>query len=525
VSEVRGRLLRADFSLPARVQEVAAVLARPRYGAVTELARRHRISRQHASHLVNTARRTLTDTLQAHPPGRPPRTTVVAVTPERLEEAVLMLSVDGKASLEGTQACIEALLDRHVAIGRLSAIRQRTAERARRVLTTCSMPGAGVHLLCDELYDHGRPILAAMEDEHLAVLLASREEEADGDTWGVHLLDLQQRGLHLRGLISDQGQGMARGVAESGIVSPREHQWDSFHFDRDVRASLQVWRHEAERAERELARLTAALDYHTQPRHGRGRPPRPGSLEAFEAAERAAQRATARWQDARFLAEQIHQLLQPVDLEGRLIPEPTAREGLQVTAELYRTLGPRGAALATLLERSRDQLHTWRRPLAERHGELCRRHGTDLVQFVSWIWRHRDALRERLPATQAELEQCWGVTAPLDAVREIWQALRNTHRASSVLEGFNADLRAHVHAHRGLPDSLLPLVVFRHNVRPFRRGVHRGQAPFVALGILPDEKHSWTAWLRELAPTHGEAATPLAGADVTPPARRQPDAA
>ena len=52
-------------------------------------------------------------------------------------------------------------------------------------------------------------------------------------------------------------------------------------------------------------------------------------------------------------------------------------------------------------------------------------------------------------------------------------------------------LRTHIHAHRGLPDSLLPLIVFRHNVRPFPRGVHRGQAPFVELGILPQDARSW----------------------------------
>jgi hypothetical protein len=525
VSEVRGRLLRADFSLPARVQEVAAVLARPGYGAVTELARRHRISRQRASHLVNGARRALTDTLQPRPPGRPRRTTAVTVTPERLEDAVLMLSVDGKASLEGTQACIEALLDRHLAIGRISAIRQRAAEQTRRLLETWPLPTAALCLVCDELYDHGQPLLAAMEDEHLAVLWVSREDEADGTTWGVRLLDLQDRGLHVRSLITDQGQGMARGIAEAEIVPATAHGLDTFHFDRDVQGALRVWHREAERAERERARLAAALDYQTEPQHTRGRPPRPTSLEAFETAERAAQVAAARLQDASFLAAQVHQWLQPVDVDGRLIPEASAREGLQVAADLYRTLGPRGIAVATLLERSQDRLHTWRRPLAERHRHLCQRYGADLVQFVSWVWRHQDALHERLPATQAELEQRWGLTQPLQAVREIWETLRNTHRASSVLEGFNATLRAHVQAHRGLPDSLLPLIVFRHNVRPFRRGVHRGQAPFAALGILPKETRSWTTWLRELSRSLEQVAARPAAPDAMPDATRPTHAA
>jgi len=95
------------------------------------------------------------------------------------------------------------------------------------------------------------------------------------------------------------------------------------------------------------------------------------------------------------------------------------------------------------------------------------------------------------PGPRRNCHAAGGVQAPLAAVEELWHTFRNCHRSSSVLESFNSILRLHVQAHRGLTKSLLPLIVWRHNARPFPRGVHRGEAPFVALGILPDDGRSW----------------------------------
>ena len=129
----------------------------------------------------------------------------------------------------------------------------------------------------------------------------------------------------------------------------------------------------------------------------------------------------------------------------------------------------------------------------------------------------------RLPHTQEELSRSWALDAPLAAVEEIWHTLRNSHRARSVIESFNSMLRTHIHAHRGLPDSLLPLI--GQNVRPFPRGVHRGQAPFVELGILPQDARSWIE--RLLHPTampEPQTASPEAPAPQQPAAKDAPAA-
>lgn len=271
--------------------------------------------------------------------------------------------------------------------------------------------------------------------------------------------------------------------------------------------------------------MTAALDYHTAPTHGRGRPRQPVTLAAYERAAAVAAQAHYAAKAADFLFHETRALLEPVDQDGKLLSADTARAGLDTVAVLLADLSVRTRPLATMIARAGPALHAFRAPLAERHQELCQRYGSELVAFVGWTWTHRKALHEALPRTQEELDRRWGLDVPLDRVAEIWHTFRNCHRSSSVLESFNSILRLHVQAHRGLTPSLLPLIVYRHNVRVFPRGVHRGEAPFVALGILPPDDRTWVERLltTPAADAVSQAETPPTPAQ--PPAHQVPPAA
>lgn len=513
----KARLQRPDFPVSLRLTEAAAVLADPRRGKVVELARRHSISRQSASALVNKVRHICTEVLAPKSSGRPRRVHTVVVDPHRVEAAVVSLAVDAHASNSGTQACIQTLLDEHVASGRISAILKHAAERATQQLQACPMPNAPVYAVADEVYDHGQPVLVLMEDQHLGVVYVSKEAEANGTTWGVRLLELQERGLRYAHLVTDQGSAMAAGFAEAQVLGSAPHGSDAFHFlyalGRDARALT----HQATRARAEFEKATAALDYHTAPSHGRGRPRQQTTLAAYERAASAATHADYAAKAADFLFHETRTLLEPVDQDGNLLSADAARAGLETVAVLLADLSPRTRPLATLIARAGPALHAFRAPLAARHQELCQRHGPELVAFVGWTWIHRKTLHETLPRTQAELERRWGLTVPLEHVAAIWHAFRNCHRSSSVVESFNSILRLHVQAHRGLTPSLLPLIVYRHNLRAFPRGVHRGEAPFVALGILPPDTRTWVE--RLLATPSAESS---GQGKTTPPAAQTP---
>src|SRR5439155_10963037 len=79
----------------------------------------------------------------------------------------------------------------------------------------------------DELSKAGRPVLVGVEVASTSCSLLSREEQRDGQTWGVRLLELRQRGFAPRAVLSDDGSGLQAGHALALPDVPRRG--DVFH--------------------------------------------------------------------------------------------------------------------------------------------------------------------------------------------------------------------------------------------------------------------------------------------------------
>ena len=515
----KARLQVPQFTVDDRMREVTAIIADPQRGRVRELAERHHISRQTASTLVNLGRRALQASFMPKASGRPPGSQSLVVDKERVQTAVVSLALDAHASNAGTQACLETMFDLHLSTGVISSILKDAAGRAQRVLDSLPMPAEPQHLVADEIYDHDQPILTVLDDETMAMFLMARQSSVDATTWGVHLLELRERGLNCSGITTDQGAAMRIGIAESGFVPAGAHGTDVFHVLRDLGAGVRRLQRQAGHAEAHLADVAAALDRMTRPKRGPGRPRKvTATLEAYEEADATVAAARQRADAAQFLYKEVHTALSPVDGDGQLISEVSARATLQTAADLFHSLGPQTMPLAGLLDGAQAQVHVFRAQFEQTYHELVQRHGADLVAFVGWAWFHRRVLGVQLPDSQTHLRIDWGLQAPFAAVAQIWHSLRNTHRSSSVNEGFNSHLRTDIQVHRGLTQSLQALIAFRHNVRVCRRGVHRGKAPFVALGLLPESPLSWAHQLFLLSRPQPEAtALPLPAAPPTSP--------
>src|SRR5439155_24910176 len=84
----------------------------------------------------------------------------------------------------------------------------------------------------DELFQASQPVLVGVDADSTYCYLLSLEEQRDGVTWGVRLLELQARGFAPRAIIGDGGSGLAAGQALALPDVPRRG--DVFHVLHEV---------------------------------------------------------------------------------------------------------------------------------------------------------------------------------------------------------------------------------------------------------------------------------------------------
>src|SRR5262249_52967786 len=63
----------------------------------------------------------------------------------------------------------------------------------------------------DEIFQASRPVLVGIDTESTYCYLLSQEEHRDGDTWGVRLLELVDRGFAPEATVADFGSGLRAG--------------------------------------------------------------------------------------------------------------------------------------------------------------------------------------------------------------------------------------------------------------------------------------------------------------------------
>ena len=175
-------------------------------------------------------------------------------------------------------------------------------------------------------------------------------------------------------------------------VEEGSHCIDTFHVLYGLGGGVRALHKQARHAEANLENITAALDAQTRPRRGPGRPRKPTTLQTYDQATTAAEAAGQRAQSGLYLYREVRDALNPVDTDGQLISEASARATLAAIAELFREIGGQAIPLADQLEGAQTRVHVFRARFEQTYQDVVRRYGADLVAFVGWAWFHHRAL-------------------------------------------------------------------------------------------------------------------------------------
>jgi hypothetical protein len=402
------------------------------------------------------------------------------VTRAWLRQVVLGLVLICHSSFRGVIEFFAALLDQTISLGSVHTIVRQGVVAARQVHSReeLSRIRVGAH---DEIFQSHQPILVGCDVDSTYCYLLVQEAHRDATTWGVHLLDLQDKGLALEHSIADGGKGLRAGQA---LACPGLPCWgDHFHLFQEL-GRLSTYAQN-----RALAAMTTCeqleQQMHRAKQHGQG-----NTLSKKLAQARQRQQQTLDLADeiatlVRWLQEDILAVIGP-DLSTRQALYDWVVEALHAREpQLPHRLSP----LRRLLENGRDDFLAFVHALDQQLGSLAGRFSVapSLVRALFEAqglpldqparWQQEGRLRGTLGKNFVPLKEA--ITYLIDT----------TVRASSVVENLNSRLRNYFFLRKHLGPDYLDLLRFFLNHRCFLRSEHPHRVGKSPAEILTGNAH------------------------------------
>jgi hypothetical protein len=188
---------------------------------------------------------------------------VTALWLRRLIVALLLLLCH--SSYRGVHELLRDLFHYPLSLGSIhnvarAAMERACAHNARQDLSAVTIAAN------DEIFQALLPVLVGVDVASTYCYLLSQEEQRDGETWALRLLELHDRGFVPRALIGDAGTGMRAGQELALPQTPRRT--DGFHVVQEVLPVVTFLENRAYQALAACAQLGRRQAAHEH-RHGR----------------------------------------------------------------------------------------------------------------------------------------------------------------------------------------------------------------------------------------------------------------
>jgi hypothetical protein len=451
---------------------------------VSHLAQQHDVSRKFVYQQQHKAQQALD---HAFCPAAPPDHDVLfhlPVTRNWLRQFVLVAVLVGHSSLRGAQEMLDCLLDLPVSLGWVHSVVKDAVTRAKPINDSADLSRV-LFAALDEIFQNGSPVLAVVDVESTYCCLLAQEDHRDGDTWGVHLLDLRRQGFAPASTIGDAGKGLRSGVKQALPLVPCDA--DVWHPLRDFGEAVRFLENRAYDAITACDKLQRQL----------GSKPDDGPLR-----ERA--EAAVREQDAAIdLADGVGLLLSWLRRDVLSVAGPSLErrrelfdfvliELLARRAGCEHRLGP----VCSVLDRQQEDLLGF-----------CARMDVEVADLAVYAKVSEAVVREMVAVQEmAETDgRRWQREGALrrhlgeryEALFGQVQALRaGVVRASSVVENLNSRVRNYLFLRKEVGGGYLDLLRFFLNHRRFVRSEHAERVGKSPAELLCGSGHAH--WLQML---------------------------
>ena len=415
------------------------------------------------------------------------------VTKNWLKQAALGLTLICHSSYRGVHEFCRDLIGVNIAVGTVHNIVHDAIDKARPHNLGQNLAHIDIAGL-DEIFQKRRPVLVGADIRSTYCFLLSAEDQRDGDTWALRLLECQDRGFAPQATIADFGTGIRAGQQRAMPKVPCRG--DVFHALHEITPVVTFLENRAYDA------ITAhdKLEHKKNKLREQGRRDQLGQVQSLSrkvavAANEQAKAITladnitllGRWLRADVFAVSGLPYADRCELFDFIVAELQAR-----VPHCPHRLGP----VCTLLKNHRDQLLAFALQLDQDLADLAAEFEVSVAivrelldlqtldQRQPLYWQKQATLRKRLGDRFHALEQ---------AVRDM---RKQVVRASSIIENINSRLRSYFFLRREIGSDYLELLQFFLNHRRFLRSECPERVDKSPAELLTGQSHPhWLAML------------------------------
>jgi hypothetical protein len=405
------------------------------------------------------------------------------VTKRWLCQFVLALVLIGHSPLRGVVEILRDVFDYTMSLGTVFNIVHSAvaAARERNQAQDLRLVQVGGH---DEIFQTDRPVLVGVDLHSTYCYLLSVEEHRDADTWGVHLLELQARGLDPDCFVADAGKGLRAAHAE--VFGEKPCRSDIFHVQSEVgevATKLENRAYEVMNTCADLARKIARAKQQGRRADAswvnRGKAARKKQDQAIALADAVA--LLSRWLRADILA-----LAGPPHAERLALYDFVCAELEARVPQARHLLGP----LVTYLRGQRDQVLAFAAQLDRDFAELAAAFAVPAQLVRNFFALHTLDLESPLRwRRDAEFRRLLGGRCYLLLSKAVDDLCQRTVRASSLVENLNSRLRSYFFLRRHLGNAYLTLLQFFLNHRRYPRSDRPERANRSPAELLTGQEH------------------------------------
>lgn len=408
------------------------------------------------------------------------------VTKEWIRQLVLGLVLIGHSSMRGVVEILRDVFDLPLSVGTVHNILCQAVANAREVHKGEELSGieVGAH---DEIFQLGQPVLVGVDTHSTYCYLLALAEGRDATTWGVHLLDLQAKGLQPRSTVADFGKGLRAGQAEAWPGVPCNG--DVFHVSMDLSEVAHYFENRALGVMATVEKLASKNE---------------------RAKEKTGEKLAHRLAAARLEQEQALWLAHDIALLDQWMRQ-----------DILALVGPDLQTRRTLFDWVVEELRLREGACPHRIAPIRKKlenHREEILGFVAALelaLRNLAKEFEVSPAIVWEIYQLQGLAAEDPRLHQaetaLWQklgerfhylrlavqeTLAQTVRASSIVENLNSRLRCYFFLRRELGPGYLDLLRFFLNHRRFLRSERPEREGKSPVEILTGRRHPH--WLESL---------------------------